>query len=67
MLQTLDFLKFPEELLFETNEFLTELYNVEISPMTLLKSDSAGEALLAILQNRKTHRKYFRWGRFSVS
>ena len=66
MLQTLDFLKFPEELLFETNQFLTEFYNVEISPIILLKSDSAGEVLLAILQNRKILRKYFRWGQFSV-
>ena len=40
--------------------FLTELYNVEISPITLLKNDSSREALLAILRNRKTHRKYFR-------
>ena len=43
MLQTVDCLKFPE-LLFETPvqaiEFLTELYTVEISPITLLKSDS---------------------------
>ena len=39
--------------------FLTELYNVEISPITLLKSDSSREALLA-------HRKYFRWSQFSV-
>ena len=30
-------------------EFLIDLYNVEISPITLLKSDSAREALLAIL------------------
>ena len=66
MLQTLDFLKFPEDLLFEKHQFLTELYNVESSPITLLKSDSAGEALLAILQNWKTHRKYFRWSQFSV-
>ena len=40
--------------------FLKELHNVEISPITLLKSDSSSEALLAILKNRKTHRKYFR-------
>ena len=46
--------------------FLTELYNVEISPITLLKSDSSREALLAILKNGKTHRKYFRWSQFSV-
>ena len=46
--------------------FLTELYNVEISPITLLKSDSSREALLAILKNRKTHRKYFRWSQFWV-
>ena len=39
--------------------FSTELYNVEISPITLLKSDSSREALLA-------HRKYFRWSQFSV-
>ena len=53
--------KFPEELLFETPVqvigFLTELYNEEISPFTLLKSDSSREALLAILENRKTNRK----------
>ena len=41
--------------------FLTELHNVEISPVTLLKS-----ALLAILKNQKSHRKYFRWSQFSV-
>ena len=41
--------------------FLTELNNVEISPITLLKSDSSRESLLAILKNRKTHRKYFRY------
>ena len=41
-------------------EFLTELYNVEISPITFLKSDSARKTLPAILQNRKTHKKYFR-------
>ena len=46
--------------------FLTELYNVEISPITLLISDSSRDALLAILENRKTHRKYFRWSQFSV-
>ena len=53
MLQTVDFLKFPEELLFGTHqeeviEFLTKLYNAEISPITLLKDDSSREALLAI-------------------
>ena len=37
-------------------EFRTDLYNVEISPINLLKSDSSREALLAILKNRKTHR-----------
>ena len=42
MLQTLDFLKFPEELLFETNQFLTELYNVEISP-NFAKSENSQE------------------------
>ena len=47
-------------------EFLTELYKVEISPITLLKSDSAREALLTILKNRKTHRKYFHCSQFSV-
>ena len=46
--------------------FSTELYNVEISPITLLKSDSSREALLAILKNRKSHRKYFQWSQFSV-
>ena len=46
--------------LVQVIKFLTELYNVEISPITLLKSDSSREALLAILKNRKTHRKYFR-------
>ena len=60
MLETVDFLKFSEEIL------LIELRNVEISPTTLLRSDSAREALLAILQNRKTHKKYFRWSQFSV-
>ena len=38
-------------------EFLTELYNVEISPITLLRIDSSREALLAILQNRKTEKE----------
>ena len=46
--------------------FLTELYNVEVSPITLIKSYSSREALLAILKNCKTHRKYFRWSHFSV-
>ena len=46
--------------------FSTELYNVEISPITLLKSDSSREAFLAILKNQKTHRKYFQWSQFSV-
>ena len=46
--------------------FLTELYNVDISPMTLQKSDSSRKALLAIFKNRKTHRKYFQWSQFSV-
>ena len=46
--------------------FLTELYYVEISPITLQKSDSSREALLAIFKNRKTHRKYFQWSQFSV-
>ena len=36
--------------------FLAELYNEEISPTTLLKSDSARGSLLAILQNRQTHK-----------
>ena len=46
---------------------LTELYNVEISPITLLKGDwSSREALPAILKNLKTHRKYFRWSQFSA-
>ena len=45
--------------------FLTELYNVEISPITLLKSDSSREALPAILKNWKTHRKYFQCSQFS--
>ena len=40
--------------------FLTELYNLKISSITLLKRDSSREALLAILKNRKTHRKHFR-------
>ena len=47
-------------------QFLTELRNVEISPTILLKSDSTREALLEILQNWKTHKKYFRWSQFSV-
>ena len=63
MLQTVDLLKFPEELLLE---YLTGLYNVEMSAITLLKRDSARKALLAILQNRKTHKKYFRLSYFSV-
>ena len=46
--------------------FLTELYNVEISPITLLKCDSPRVALLAILKYQKAHRKYFRWSQFSV-
>ena len=46
--------------------FLTELYNVEISPITLLRSDSSREAILAILKNRKIHRKYFPGSQFSV-
>ena len=46
-------------------EFPTELYAVEISPITLLRSDSSREALLAILKNWKTHMKYFRWSPFS--
>ena len=50
----------------QVTEILIELRNVEISPTTLLRSDSAREALLAILQNRKTHKKYFRWSQFSV-
>ena len=37
-------------------EFRTDLYSVEISPITLLKSDSSREALPAILKNLKTHR-----------
>ena len=55
------FLEISEELLFETQviAFFKELYNLEISPITLLKSDSSREALLA-------HRKYFRWSQFSV-
>ena len=44
-------------------EFLAELYNVKTSPIIFLKSDSAREALLAILKNRKNHRKH---SRFSV-
>ena len=61
---------------FQKNYFLKDtsasdkvfdrLCNVEISPITLLKSDSSREALLAILKTRKTHRKYFRWSQFSV-
>ena len=39
--------------------FLTELNHVEISPFNLLKSDSYSEALLWILKNWITHRKYF--------
>ena len=66
MLQTADFLKFLNYFWNTTIEFLTELHNVEISPITLLKSNSAREALLAILQNQKTHKKYFRWSQFSV-
>ena len=46
--------------------FLTELYNVEISPITLLKSDYSREALLDILKNPKTQRKYFQSSQFSV-
>ena len=46
--------------------FLTELYNVEFSPITLLKSDSSREALPAILKNRRTHRKYLWWSQFSA-
>ena len=42
-------------------EFPTELYTVEISPITLVKSDSSKAALLAVLKNRKTHMKYFQW------
>ena len=33
--------------------FSTEHYNVEISPITLLKNDSSREALLAILKNQE--------------
>ena len=47
-------------------EFQTELQNVEISPMTLLKRDSSTDALLEILKNRKTHRKLLQWSQFSV-
>ena len=66
MLQVADFLKFPEEHTSASDRVLTELYNVKISLITLLKNDSAREALLAILQNQKTHKKYFRWSQFSV-
>ena len=38
--------------------FWTELYNVEISPITLLKSDSSPEAVLAILKNRSFQFSY---------
>ena len=34
-------------------DFSTEHYNVEISPITLLKNDSSREALLAILKNQE--------------
>ena len=34
-------------------DFSTEHYNAEISPITLLKSDSSREALLAILKNQE--------------
>ena len=47
-------------------EFRTDLYSVEISPITLLKSDSSREALPAILKNRRTHRKYLWWSQFSA-
>ena len=40
-------------------EFLTELQDVEISPVTLLRSNSAREALLAILQHRKNQKNIF--------
>ena len=63
MLQTADFLKFLKGLFFEKHQckwYNVELYNVEISHITLLKSDFAREALLAtwkkIGKNRKTHR-----------
>ena len=46
--------------------FLTELYYVEISPITLQKSDSSREALLAIFKIRKAHRKYCQWSQYSV-
>ena len=45
-------------------EFPTELNIVKSSPITLLKSDSSKEALLAILKNRKTRMKYLRWSPF---
>ena len=64
MLQTLDFMKFKNTPV-QVIEFRTELYTVDISPFTLLKSDSSREALLTILKNWKTHRKYFRWIQFS--
>ena len=70
MLQIADFWNFQKNYFWNTTvqviEFLTELHNVEISPVTLLKSNSTKEALLAILQNQKTHKKYFRWSQFSV-
>ena len=47
-------------------EFLTELQDVEISPVTLLRSNSAREALLAILQHRKTHKNIFGEVIFSI-
>ena len=50
MLQTADFLKFLKGLFFEKHQckwYNVELYNVEISHITLLKSDFAREALLA--------------------
>ena len=47
-------------------EFSRELQNIEISPITSLKSDSSTDALLVVLQNRKTHKKRFRWSQFSA-
>ena len=38
--------------------FLSESNNVEISPITLLKSDSSIQVLLAILKNQKLTRNF---------
>ena len=69
MLQTVDFLKFPGEPLFQTHQYkwvFDRVVQYRNLPITLLKSDFARKAFLAILQNRKTRKKYFRWSQFSV-